>query len=161
MRYVISNEIWVNVLFMLGGIAVMMFGMRTMGSNLEQVSGKGLKNLLGRMTSNRLAGVGVGAAVTAIINSSAATTVMLVGFVNVGLMTLAQATSVIMGANIGTTITAQILSLTGTGFEVAAIAAGIAALGMVLALFVKKDRVQKLGYILMGRHRQYYHTRAH
>lgn len=145
-----SSNLIENVFFMLGGIAVMMFGMKIMGSNLEQVAGNNMKKMLGKMTNNRFAGVGVGAAVTAIINSSTATTVMLVGFVNVGLMSLTQATSVIMGANIGTTITAQILSLTGAGFEVSAYAALIAATGIVITMLAKKDRLQKLGYILLG-----------
>lgn len=145
-----SSNVIENVFFMLGGIAVLMFGMKIMGSNLEQVAGNNMKKMLGKMTNNRFAGVGVGAAVTAIINSSTATTVMLVGFVNVGLMSLTQATSVIMGANIGTTITAQILSLTGAGFEVSAYAALIAATGIVITMLAKKDRLQKLGYILLG-----------
>lgn len=147
-----SSTIVYNVFFMLGGIAVMMFGMKFMGSNLEQIAGDKMKKMLGKMTSNRFAGVGVGAAVTAIINSSTATTVMLVGFVNVGLMTLAQATSVIMGANIGTTITAQILSLSGDGqgIDMNAIAALIAAGGMVMTMVCKKDKIKKLGYIFVG-----------
>ena len=145
-----AQSIWANIFFMLGGIAVLMFGMRIMGSNLEQVAENRMKQLLGKMTSNRFAGVGVGAAVTAIINSSTATTVMLVGFVNVGLMTLVQATSVIMGANVGTTITAQILSLTGSGFEVAAIAALLAAIGIMLVTAFRKDKIHKIGYILLG-----------
>ena len=146
-----GNSIYANVFFMLGGIAVMMFGMRTMGANLERIAGNNVKKMLGGITNNRLAGVGIGAAVTAIINSSAATTVMLVGFVNIGLITLTQAASVIMGANIGTTITAQILSLSGTdGVDIASIAALVAAAGMVMALFLKNDRVNKIGYILLG-----------
>ena len=139
-----------NVFFLLGGMAVMLFGMHIMGSNLERVAGNNLKKLLGKMTSNRFVGVGIGATVTGIIQSSAATTVMLVGFVNVGLMTLTQATSVIMGANIGTTITAQLLSLTGVGFDAAAYAALIAAAGAVLGMFVKNDKLNKIGYILLG-----------
>ena len=146
-----GNSIYANVFFMLGGIAVMMFGMRTMGANLERIAGNNVKKMLGGITNNRLAGVGIGAAVTAIINSSAATTVMLVGFVNIGLITLTQAASVIMGANIGTTITAQILSLSGTdGVDIASIAALVAAAGMVMALFFKNDRINKIGYILLG-----------
>lgn len=146
-----GSTIYANIFFMLGGIAVMMFGMRTMGANLERIAGNNMKNLLGKITNNRLMGVGIGAAITAIINSSAATTVMLVGFVNVGLITLTQAASVIMGANIGTTITAQILSLSGTqGFDVASVAAIVAACGMVLALFFKNDKISKIGYILLG-----------
>ena len=146
-----GNSIYANVFFMLGGIAVMMFGMRTMGANLERIAGNNVKKMLGGITNNRLAGVGIGTAVTAIINSSAATTVMLVGFVNIGLITLTQAASVIMGANIGTTITAQILSLSGTdGVDIASIAALVAAAGMVMALFFRNDRVNKIGYILLG-----------
>lgn len=139
-----------NIFFLLGGMAVMLFGMHIMGNNLERVAGGNLKKLLGKMTSNRFVGVGVGATVTGIIQSSAATTVMLVGFVNVGLMTLSQATSVIMGANIGTTITAQMLSLTGVGFDAAAYASFIAGIGAILGMFVKNDKLNKIGYILMG-----------
>lgn len=147
-----SSTLYYNIFFMLGGIAVMMFGMKFMGSNLEQIAGDNMKKMLGKMTSNRFAGVGVGTAVTAIINSSTATTVMLVGFVNVGLMSLNQATSVIMGANIGTTITAQILSLSGDGqgIDMNAIAALVAAAGMVIAMTAKKDKLKKLGYIFLG-----------
>lgn len=145
-----GNGVLENVFFLLGGMAMMLFGMHVMGNNLERVAGNNLKKLLGKMTSNRFAGVGVGAAVTSIIQSSAATTVMLVGFVNVGLMTLMQATSVIMGANIGTTITAQLLSLTGVGFDAAAYAALIAGVGAITGLFIKNDKVNKIGYILLG-----------
>lgn len=146
-----GNGVLANVFFMLGGIAIMMFGMRTMGANLERIAGNNMKKMLGTITNNRIVGVGVGAAVTAIINSSAATTVMLVGFVNIGLITLTQAASVIMGANIGTTVTAQILSLSGTeGVDIAAIAAVISAVGMVMALFFKKDKLNKIGFIFLG-----------
>lgn len=146
-----GNSVYANIFFMLGGIAVMMFGMRTMGANLERIAGNNVKKMLGRITNNKFVGVGIGAAVTAIINSSAATTVMLVGFVNIGLITLTQAASVIMGANIGTTITAQILSLSGTeGVDIAAIAALVAAAGMIMALFFKNDRINKIGFILLG-----------
>lgn len=146
-----SDSLLNNVFFLLGGMAVMLFGMHVMGNNLELVAGNNMKKLLGKMTNNRLAGVGIGATVTAIINSSAATTVMLVGFVNVGIMTLTQAASVIMGANIGTTITAQVLSLSGAGgFDVAAIAAFVACAGVVLALFLNNEKVNKIGYIMLG-----------
>lgn len=147
-----SNIISYNIFFMLGGIAVLMFGMKVMGNNLEQVAGNNMKKMLGKMTTNRFAGVGVGAIVTAIINSSTAVTVMIVGFVNIGLMNLLQATAVIMGANIGTTITAQILSLSGSGsggFDVAAIASLLAAIGMVMT-FIKSEKIKKIGNILLG-----------
>ena len=122
---------------MFGGVAVMMFGMKIMGSALEQVAGGGMKKLLGKITTNRFAGVGVGVAVTSIIQSSTATTVMLVGFVNVGILTLAQATNVIMGANIGTTVTAHIVSLSGVGaIDIGAIAAMLGCIGVLMAMLV-------------------------
>lgn len=139
-----------NAFYLLGGMAIMLFGMSCMGANLERVAGNNLKKLLGKVTSNRFAGVGIGAVVTGVIQSSAATTVMMVGFVNVGLMTLSQTVPVIMGANIGTTITAQLLSLTGFGFDASAYGALIAGVGAVFALFTKKDKLQKIGYILLG-----------
>lgn len=146
-----GNGIIENIFYLLGGVAVMMFGMRVMSSNLEKVAGNNMKKLLGKMTTNRFAGVGVGAVVTAIINSSTATTVMLVGFVNIGLMTLKQACAVIMGANIGTTITAQIMSLSGVGaFNISSIFALISLVGLVFIMVFKNDKLNKTGYILMG-----------
>lgn len=142
--------IW-NVFFMFGGVAAMMIGMKFMGSALEQVAGGGMKKMLGKITNNRLAGVGVGLAVTSIIQSSTATTVMLVGFVNIGLLSLTQATNVIMGANIGTTITAHIVSLSGVGnIDIGAIAAMIGCVGILLSMLVKKEKVQNIGNILAG-----------
>ncbi len=142
--------IW-NIFFMFGGVAVMMFGMKIMGSALEQVAGGGMKKLLGRITTNRFAGVGVGIAVTSIIQSSTATTVMLVGFVNVGILTLAQATNVIMGANIGTTVTAHIVSLSGVGaIDIGAIAAMLGCIGVLMAMLVKNEKVANIGSILGG-----------
>ncbi len=146
-----GNGIIENIFYLLGGVAVMMFGMRVMSSNLEKVAGNNMKKLLGKMTTNRFAGVGVGAVVTAIINSSTATTVMLVGFVNIGLMTLKQACAVIMGANIGTTITAQIMSLSGVGaFNISSVFALISLVGLVFIMVFKNDKLNKTGYILMG-----------
>ncbi len=142
--------IW-NVFFMFGGVAVMMFGMKIMGSALEQVAGGGMKKLLGKITTNRFAGVGVGVAVTSIIQSSTATTVMLVGFVNVGILTLAQATNVIMGANIGTTVTAHIVSLSGVGaIDIGAIAAMLGCIGVLMAMLVKNEKIANIGSILGG-----------
>ncbi len=134
---------------MFGGVAVMMIGMKLMGASLEKVAGGGMKNLLGKVTSNRLAGVGVGLGVTCIIQSSTATTVMLVGFVNIGLLTLMQATNVIMGANIGTTITAHIVSLSGV-FDIGAFAAGIGFIGVLMNMLSKKQSIQNIGEILTG-----------
>ncbi|MBE5733614.1 MAG: Na/Pi cotransporter family protein [Clostridiales bacterium] len=144
------DMLW-NIFFMFGGVAAMMLGMKTMGSALEQVAGGGMKKLLGKVTSNRFAGVGVGIAVTSIIQSSTATTVMLVGFVNVGLLTLVQATNVIMGANIGTTVTAHIVSLSGVGaIDIGAIAAMIGCIGILMAMLIKNEKVENIGNILAG-----------
>lgn len=140
--------VW-NVFFMFGGVAVMMFGMKIMGGALEQIAGTGMKKMLGRITSNRFAGVGVGVAVTSIIQSSTATTVMLVGFVNVGLLTLAQATNVIMGANIGTTVTAHIVSLSGV-CDIGAIAAMIGCIGVLMSMLIKNEKVVNIGNLLGG-----------
>ena len=143
--------IW-NLFFMFGGVAAMMVGMKIMGSALEKIAGGGMKKMLGKITSNRFAGVGVGIAVTSIIQSSTATTVMLVGFVNIGLMTLMQATHVIMGANIGTTVTAHIVSLSGVGggIDIGAIAAMIGCIGILMAMLVKNPKAQNIGNILAG-----------
>ncbi len=143
-----DNFVW-NILFMFGGVAVMMIGMKLMGASLEKVAGGGMKKLLGKVTSNRLAGVGVGLGVTCIIQSSTATTVMLVGFVNIGLLTLIQATNVIMGANIGTTITAHIVSLSGV-VDIGAFAAGIGFIGVMMSMLCKNQKVANIGDILTG-----------
>ena len=142
-----------SAFFILGGITVFMLGMSMMGSNIEKAAGKSMRRLMGKATKNRFVGVCTGAAVTAICNSSAATTVMIVGFVNVGLMTLIQAASVIMGANIGTTISAFIMALSSAGgaeFSVAAVFALVAFVGFVLTLVGKKDKLKQIGAILEG-----------
>lgn len=95
---------------LMGGLGLFIYGMKLMGDGLENAAGEGLKNILEKVTSNRIMGVAVGTIITAVIQSSSATTVMVVGFVNAGLMTLSQALGVIMGANIGTTITAQLVA---------------------------------------------------
>ncbi len=144
----------INSMFLiLGGIVVFMLGMEMMGSNLEKAAGKNIRKLMSKAAKNRFTGVGTGAAVTALVNSSAATTVMIVGFVNVGLMTLTQAASVIMGANIGTTISAFIMALSSSGssyFSVTAVFALIAFAGFVITLVSKQDKVKRIGHILEG-----------
>ena len=102
-----------NVLTMIGGLALFLYGMETMGGGLAKMAGGKLERILEKLTSNRILGVILGLFVTAVIQSSSATTVMVVGFVNSGIMKLSQAISVIMGANIGTTVTSWILSLAG------------------------------------------------
>lgn len=142
-----------SMFFILGGITVFMIGMSMMGSNIEKAAGKSMRRLMGKATKNRFVGVGTGAAVTAIVNSSAATTVMIVGFVNVGLMTLTQAASVIMGANIGTTISAFIMALSSAGgasFSAAAVFALVAFVGFVFTLVGKSDKFKQVGAILEG-----------
>ena len=142
-----------SLFFILGGITVFMIGMSMMGSNIEKAAGKSMRRLMGKAARNRFVGVGTGAAVTAIVNSSAATTVMIVGFVNVGLMTLTQAASVIMGANIGTTISAFIMALSSAGgasFSAAAVFALVAFVGFVFTLVGKSDKFKQVGAILEG-----------
>jgi phosphate:Na+ symporter len=133
-------------------MAVFMVGMKTMSHSLEQAAGSKMRKLMGKISNNRLAGVGIGAAVTALMNSSAATTVMLVGFVNVGVISLAQAATIIMGANIGTTISAQIFAFAGEGdgLSVTGVFALIAMVGLVLTLTAKKDKVVQIGNIMIG-----------
>jgi phosphate:Na+ symporter len=144
----------INGLFLiLGGIVVFMIGMEMMGSNLEKAAGRNIRRLMSKAASNRFTGICTGAIVTALVNSSAATTVMIVGFVNVGFMTLVQAASVIMGANIGTTISAFIMALSSAGgsyFSVAALFAFIAFIGFVFTLVCKSDKMKRIGNILEG-----------
>lgn len=133
------------VLTLLGGLALFLYGMQMMSANLEVVAGTRMKQILERLTSNRILGVLVGAGITAVIQSSSATTVMVVGFVNSGLMTLKQAVWIIMGANIGTTITGQLVAL-----DIGKIAPLIAFLGVAVIVFSKKKQVQAVGSIAAG-----------
>ncbi len=146
-----------DILSMLGGLAVFMFGMHTLSGALEKLAGGRLEHWLEKMTSNPLKGVVLGAGVTALIQSSAATTVMMVGFVNSGIMKLSQAIGVIMGANIGTTATGWILSLSSvSGSGIAAVfnptnfTPVLALIGIVLVMFTKADRKKTVGTILLG-----------
>lgn len=134
-----------NILSMLGGLALFLYGMQMMGDGLEAAAGNKMKQILEKLTSNRIKGVIVGALITAIIQSSSATTVMVVGFVNTGLMTLQQAVWIIMGANIGTTITGQLIAL-----DIGAIAPLIAFLGVACIMFVKNERVRHIAAIFAG-----------
>lgn len=135
-------EIAVNLM---GGLGLFLYGMNLMADGLQKSAGEKLKRIIGLLTSNVLMGVLVGALVTAIIQSSSATTVMVVGFVNAGIMTLPQAIGVIMGANIGTTITAQLVSLDLVG--IAPLALGI---GIVMYLFSKNQKTKTIAEILIG-----------
>ena len=133
------------LLGLLGGLALFLYGMQMMSTNLEAAAGNKMKQILERLTSNRFLGVLVGAVITALIQSSSATTVMVVGFVNSGLMTLNQAVWVIMGANIGTTITGQLIAL-----DIGALAPLIAFIGVAILVFVKNKKLQHIAGIVAG-----------
>ena len=134
-----------NILSLLGGLALFLHGMQMMSSGLEAAAGNRMKSILEKLTANRILGVLVGAAITAVIQSSSATTVMVVGFVNSGMMTLTQAVWIIMGANIGTTITGQLIAL-----DVGALAPFFAFAGVVMMLFIKNQQINHYGSILAG-----------
>lgn len=134
-----------NILSMAGGLGLFLFGIRTMGDGLENAAGAKLKRMLEVLTGNRFLAVLVGFVVTAIIQSSTATTVMVVGFVNAGMMSLAQAVGVIMGANIGTTVTSLLIAL-----NFSSVAAASVLVGVILMLASKKTVVKNLGAIFTG-----------
>ena len=134
-----------NFLSLLGGLALFLYGMQMMSNGLEAAAGDRMKEILEKLTSNRILGVLVGAGITAVIQSSSATTVMVVGFVNAGMMNLQQAVWIIMGANIGTTITGQLIAL-----DIGAIAPLIAFIGVAMVVFLKKPMVHHVGTIFAG-----------
>lgn len=133
------------VMELLGGLALFLYGMQMMSTGLEDAAGNRMKVILEKLTANRFVGVLVGALITAIIQSSSATTVMVVGFVNSGMMTLNQAIWIIMGANIGTTITGQLIAL-----DVGVFAPLIAFLGVAAILFLKREKAKNVGQIMAG-----------
>lgn len=147
-----------EIFSLIGGLCLFLFGMHIMGEALERKAGGKLRTVLGRLTSNKAAGFLTGMVVTAIIQSSSATTVMTVGFVNSGLMSLRQAIMVIMGANIGTTMTAWILSLVGLEqgniftllLKPSSFSPILALIGVVLYVFLKNDKKKETGLILLG-----------
>ncbi|MBP3569661.1 MAG: Na/Pi cotransporter family protein [Lachnospiraceae bacterium] len=147
-----------GVFALVGGLALFLFGMDAMGKGLEKLSGGRLERLLEKLTSNRLKAVALGTLVTGIIQSSSATTVMVVGFVNSGIMKLGQAVGIIMGANIGTTITSWILSLSsieGDSFflklmKPSSFAPILALIGIILLMFCKSEKKKNIGTILVG-----------
>ncbi len=134
-----------DILSLFGGLALFLYGMQMMSNGLEAAAGNKMKSILEKLTSNRIKGVLVGAAITAVIQSSSATTVMVVGFVNSGLMTLQQAVWIIMGANIGTTITGQLIAL-----DIGAIAPLFAILGVGAIMFSKNEKVHHISSIIAG-----------
>lgn len=147
-----------NILEMIGGLCLFLFGMNIMGQALERRAGNSLRTLLRKLTTNRIAGFLTGLGVTAVIQSSSATTVMVVGFVNSGLMTLGQAINVIMGANVGTTVTAWILSLGAIDsdnlfmqlLKPTSFTPVLALIGIIFYMFLKSDKKKDTGMILLG-----------
>ncbi len=147
-----------NVITLLGGLALFLFGMDVMGKALERTAGGKLQTILAKMSSNVFRGFLLGLAVTAVIQSSSATTVMVVGFVNSGIMTLKQAVGVIMGSNIGTTVTAWILSLSGLEgdsflvkiFKPSTLSPVIGAVGIILYMFTNSEKEKSIGTIMLG-----------
>ncbi len=139
----------INILSLLGSLALFLFGMKTMSEGLEKFAGDRLRNILAAMTKNRFMGVVTGITVTALIQSSSATTVMVVSFVNAGLMNLAQAIGVIMGANVGTTVTAWIISAVGFKVNIAAFAIPLLAIGMPL-IFGSNSKRKSIGEFIFG-----------
>ncbi len=147
-----------NGLTLIGGLCLFLFGMSLMGDALERRAGNRLKNLLGKLTSSKATGLLTGLGVTSIIQSSSATTVMVVGFVNAGIMTLGQSIYVIMGANIGTTVTAWILSLAGIDsgnvwvnlLKPSSFTPVLALIGIIFYMFCKNDKKKDTGMILLG-----------
>ena len=133
------------IISLLGGLGLFIYGMKIMGDGLENAAGEGLKNILEKVTKNPIVAVVVGAIVTAVIQSSSATTVMVVGFVNAGLMNLAQAAGIIMGANIGTTITAQLVA-----FKLTDIAPLFVFVGAMIVMFAKMKKKKEIGNIILG-----------
>jgi phosphate:Na+ symporter len=147
-EYVISA-----VLSLVAGIGVFLIGCHTMSANLEELGSNKLNKWFKRATTNTLAGVGVGTLATAVVQSSSAITVMVIGFVNAGIMTLAQAAGVIFGANIGTTVTGQIVALGRSlngGITLSSVLAAFAGVGALVMLFAKREKAKHIGGIMAG-----------
>ena len=137
-----------NVVMMLAACGAFLIGFKLLSENMEKIAGGSLKKLFNKTSNKKLVGVGIGAVATAVVQSSGVTTVMVVGFVNAGIMTLTQAASVIMGANIGTTITAQIAAF--GSFDIAPIFIFMLFVGVMMEMFFKNDKVKSVGLALAG-----------
>ena len=148
MGNITPEQLFAAIVSLLSGLGVLLVGFKLLSDNIEKLANTGLKKMFSKTQKNALVGVGIGALATAVIQSSGATTVMVVGFVNAGIMNLFQATAMIMGANIGTTITAQIAAL--GSFDVAAYASMLAVIGMFMFMLLKKDKVKTIGLALAG-----------
>ena len=140
-----------TVLFMIAAIGALLIGFEMLSNGITMIFHTQLKKLFNKTSNSPIIGVLIGAAATAIVQSSGATTIMVVGFVNTGIMNLFQATAMIMGANIGTTITAQIASLSGgSGFDFGALALGLTGIGALITMFTKNEKVKSIGNLLAG-----------
>ncbi|MCF6184925.1 MAG: Na/Pi symporter, partial [Bacteroidales bacterium] len=139
----------VEVLTLLGSLGIFLYGMKLMSESLQKVAGDKMRNILAAMTSNRVKGIFTGFLITAIIQSSSATTVMVVSFVNAGLLSLVQSIGVIMGANIGTTVTAWLISILGFKVHMTTIALPLIGIGFPL-LFSKHTKRKSLGELVIG-----------
>ena len=142
------NEHIVNIIMMLAACGGFLIGFKLLSDNMEKLAGNSLKRLFNKTSEKRLIGVGIGAVSTAVVQSSGVTTVMVVGFVNAGIMSLYQAATVIMGANIGTTVTAQIAAL--GSFDIAPIFISLLFIGVMMEMFFKDDKIKSIGFALAG-----------
>ncbi|MCH5164263.1 MAG: Na/Pi cotransporter family protein [Clostridiales bacterium] len=145
--------LFMSILQLLAGVGVFMAGMKFMSDGLQQSAGKGMRQMFNRLSDKKLAGYGIGAGVTSLIQSSAATSVMAMGLVNAGIMQLTQATAIVLGAKLGTTITGVIVALSAFGsggFSLNVFFAAVSLVGVAMMLFSKKERVNRIGIILTG-----------
>ena len=138
-------EIGAIIMGLMGGLALFLFGMEQMSDALKIIAGQRMKDVLGQLTTNRVKAASAGAFITAVIQSSSVTTVLVVGFITAGLMTLTQSVGVIMGANIGTTITAQLIA-----FKVTRIALVLVTVGFAILFTAKRQRTKQIGTAIMG-----------
>ena len=136
------------ITFLLGGLGAFLVGFKLVSDNIEKLANAKLRKLFNKTSKNRFIGVGIGLIVTAVIQSSSATTVMIVGFVNAGILSLFQATAMIMGANIGTTITAQIAAL--ESIDITQFAIALAGIGIFIEMLGKSEKVKTIGLALSG-----------
>ena len=146
-------EIAMSLLFMLGGVAVFMFGMKQMSQGMEQSAGSGVSKLFIKINKNRVIDYGVGIGATAIVQSSSATSIMTVGLANAGIVTVKQGSGIILGAKVGTTLTAFIFALSGIskgGFSVSAVFSAVAFIGVIIIYTTTKDSLTKLATFLIG-----------
>ena len=141
-------EIFESIVMVLAGCGAFLIGFKLLSDNMEKIAGRSLKKLFNKTSDKKLVGVTMGAVSTAVVQSSGVTTVMVIGFVNAGIMSLKQAAAVIMGANIGTTITAQIAALKALPVE--PIFMLLLFLGVMIDLFAKKDKAKSIGLALAG-----------